>query len=161
MSEPTRAAWDLMTKAVELCIHHVDSGGPPFVGQLLHSDGQVSAPGVNLVLETGDPTAHAEITAIRQAVREHGPARVRGAVLLATGEPCGMCYRFAAAHGIAEVHYAVGRDTAAAWGFDYRSGYPSGGTEPLSLERDARQLPVRRALVPFTRYRALHHPASI
>ncbi|WP_419996582.1 nucleoside deaminase [Streptomyces boninensis] len=145
-----------MAAAVELSIQHVEAGGVPFVGQLLHADGQVSAPGMNRVRETGDPTAHAEVTAIREAVRAYGAEAVRGAVLLATGEPCDMCYRFAAEHGIAEVHYAVGRDTAAAWGFDYRPGYPG---EPLPLERTARRLPVERALVPFSRYRSLHHLA--
>ncbi|MFD9071364.1 nucleoside deaminase [Streptomyces lasiicapitis] len=146
----------LMADAVETCVRHVESGGIPFVGLLVADDGWVSDPGVNLVHETGDPTAHAEIVALRQAVRTRGRPALRGATLLATGEPCALCYRVAAAHGIAAVHFAVDRDTAAAWGFDYRAGYEADATDRQPLAAAARHLAVDRGLAPFIRYLALH-----
>lgn len=144
----------LMADAVEVSIRHVESGGIPFVGLLVAGDGWVSDPGVNLVRETGDPTAHAEIVAIRKAVKDRGRSGLEGVTLLATGEPCALCYRVAASHGIATVCFAVGRDTAAEWGFDYRAGYR------LPLAVTAQHLPVERGLAPFTRYRDLHCPRS-
>lgn len=147
----------LMADAVEVSIRHVESGGIPFVGLLVAGDGWVSDPGVNLVRETGDPTAHAEIVAIRKAVKDRGRSGLEGVTLLATGEPCALCYRVAVSHGIATVCFAVGRDTAAEWGFDYRAGYDA---DRLSLAVTAQHLPVERGLAPFTRYRDLHRTRS-
>lgn len=146
----------LMADAVEISISHVESGGIPFVGRLVGEDGWVSGPGVNLVRETGDRTAHAEIVAMREVAQTRGRDGLEGLTLLATGEPCGLCYRVAAAHGIAAVHFAVGRDAAAEWGFDYRAGYRE--ADRLPLAKAARLLAVERGLVPFERYRALHRP---
>ncbi|MBB5801010.1 tRNA(Arg) A34 adenosine deaminase TadA [Saccharothrix ecbatanensis] len=143
----------LMAEAVEFSVRHVESGGIPFVGLLVADDGWVSDLGVNLVRETGDPTAHAEVMAIRKAVQARDRSSLEGVTLLATGEPCALCYRVAASHGIAAVRFAVDRDTAAAWGFDYRAGYE---TNRLPLAITARHLAVERSLVPFTRYRDLH-----
>lgn len=151
MTADTARLEALLADAVEVSVRHVESGGLPFVGRLVAGDGWVSEPGVNLVRETGDPTAHAEIVTIRRAVRARGRSSLEGVTLLATGEPCAMCYRVAAAHGIAVVCFAVDRDTAAEWGFDYRTGY-----DETSLPVTAKQLAVERGLVPFTRYRDLH-----
>ncbi|MFD0415918.1 nucleoside deaminase [Streptomyces sp. NPDC127108] len=158
MTADTARLTALMADAVETCVRRVESGGVPFVGLLVAADGWISDPGVNLVHETGDPTAHAEIVALRQAVRDRGRPPLRGATLLATGEPCALCYRFAAAHGIAAVRFAVDRHTAAAWGFDYRAGYEAAPTARPPLEAAARHLPVDRGLAPFIRYRDLHRP---
>ncbi|GAA5206354.1 nucleoside deaminase [Streptomyces thinghirensis] len=156
MSADTSRLTALMADAVETCVRRVESGGVPFVGLLVADDGWFSDPGVNLVDETGDPTAHAEIVALRKAVRARGRAALQGATLLATGEPCALCYRVAAAHGIAAVRFAVDRDTAAAWGFDYRAGYAVDATDRLPLAATARPLPVERGLAPFVRYLDLH-----
>ncbi|MFD9905571.1 deaminase [Streptomyces sp. NPDC059063] len=156
MTADTARLTALMADAVETCVRRVESGGVPFVGLLVATDGWISDPGVNLVHETGDPSAHAEIVALRQAVRDRGHCALRGATLLATGEPCALCYRVAAAHGVAAVHFAVDRDTAAAWGFDYRAGYEADATDRLPLAAAARHLAVDRGLAPFIRYLELH-----
>lgn len=153
MTADTARLETLMADAVEVSIRHVESGGVPFVGLLVADDGWVSDPGVNLVRETGDPTAHAEIIAMRKAVQAQDRSSLEGVTLLATGEPCALCYRVAARHGIAAVCFAVDRDTAAEWGFDYRAGYETGR---LPLAVTAQHLAVERGLVPFTRYRDLH-----
>ncbi|WP_433325964.1 deaminase [Spirillospora sp. CA-294931] len=151
MTTDTTRLKTLMAGAVEVSVRHVESGGIPFVGLIVAEDGYVSDPGVNLVRETGDPNAHAEIVAIRTAVQARGRSGLQGVTLLATGEPCALCYRVAAKHGISAVHFAVDRDTAAEWGFDYRAGYTA-QTDRLPLAATAQHLPVERALAPFTRY---------
>jgi guanine deaminase len=145
-----------MALAVDASTRHVEAGGLPFVGVLVTEDGLVSDLGVNLVLESGDPCAHAEIVAMRQVLQHRGRTSLQGTVLLATGEPCALCYRFASAHRVAAVRYAVDRDTAAEWGFDYRAGYDAIGATRLPVAQTARRIPVDRGLEPFARYAELH-----
>jgi len=132
----------LLADAVACSRRHVEQGGLPFVGVVVRPDGLVSPPGVNQVRETGDPTAHAETVAMRAVAARHGPSTLIGATLLATGEPCSLCYRFAADHGIERVIYAVDQDTAATWGFDYRT-------------RDEQPTPAQRALAGGAEHRAV------
>lgn len=146
----------LMSRAVEYSLRHVRSGGIPFVGQIVSDDGYRSGFGVNQVRETGDPTAHAEIVAMRNTLRDREVTDLRGMRLLATGEPCGLCYRFAAQHHIESIHYAVDADTAAQWGFDYRSSYTHLRINRSHTARTVEFLPVDLALEPFRHYQHLH-----
>lgn len=123
MTVPEAVLRDVMEEAVEHCIQHVTDGGLPFVGVVVDAAGAISEFGVNRVRETLDPTAHAEIVAMRGAMASYDRDNLTGTVLLATGEPCGLCYRFALDHGVEAIYVAVDRDAAAAWGFDYRSSY--------------------------------------
>ena len=157
MSAGSASPEALMAHAVEYGIAHVESGGLPFVGLLVADDGWVSDPGVNLVRETGDPTAHAEVVALRVAARARSLPALTGATLLATGEPCARCYRVAATYGVGTVHFAVDRDTAAAYGFDYRAGYDDADRLPLAAS--AQHTVVAGGLDPFIRYRE-HHRAD-
>ncbi|MFG3435918.1 nucleoside deaminase [Nonomuraea sp. NPDC047897] len=145
-----RAVMDL---AVEACIAHVAAGGLPFVGVLVEDTGKViSQFGVNRVRETGDPTAHAEVVAMRDAMTTHGLDTLTGTVLLATGEPCGLCYRYAIDRGVEAIYVAVDRDEVAAFGFDYRAGYPAFGITDEHRAELLRPLPVARGDEPFTHY---------
>lgn len=91
MSADTVSLTALMERAVDACATHVAAGGLPFVGVVVDSTGDVMSEfGVNRVAETGDPTAHAEVVAMRDAMTTHGLHAFSGAVLLATGEPCGL-----------------------------------------------------------------------
>lgn len=143
---------ELLRTAVTFSRRHVEAGGLPFVGQIVTADGHVSDYGVNQVRETGDPAAHAEIVAMCAMLRARGTSALAGATLLATGEPCALCYRFASDHGVAEVAFAVDRDAAAACGFDYRDGYAALGTDRLPLAQSARHHLVPNALEPFTTF---------
>lgn len=88
-----------MRTAVDFSTRHVDGGGLPFVGAVADNSGIISRLGVNEVHETGDPSAHAEIVAMRDALSSHGRETLTGTILLATGEPCGLCYRLGPAPG--------------------------------------------------------------
>lgn len=142
----------LMEDAVEFSIRHVESGGLPFVGILIGNDGYVSKPGVNLVHETRDPSAHAEIVAMRAALRDRGLSDLEDTWLLATGEPCGLCYRFAIDHRVTRIYIAVDSDTVALHGFDYRSSYSAFGIDRTQLAGTLHRLPVERGLEPFERF---------
>lgn len=147
----------LMSRAVAACTAHVDAGGLPFVGVVADAGGEViSGFGTNQVAETGDPTAHAEVVAMREALTRHGRDTLAGCSLLATGEPCGLCYRFALDHGIASVLVAVDRDEVARLGFDYRASYPAFAVTDVRRARVFVPLPVERALDPFVHYLRLH-----
>lgn len=141
-----------MADAVGFSVEHVETGGLPFVGVLLAGNGYASEPGVNLVHETGDPCAHAEIVAMRSAMRDLGRAELTGTWLLASGEPCGLCYRFAIDHRVERVYVAADADTVAAWGFDYRASYPAFGIDRAQLTDIIHHLPVPHGLRPFERY---------
>ncbi|WP_198659161.1 nucleoside deaminase [Nocardiopsis sp. FIRDI 009] len=159
MNRTTAGLAGLMAEAVEFGVRHVASGGLPFVGVLTDGDGYVSDFGVNEVRRTGDATAHAEIVAMRRAMHDRRARDVRGLRLLATGEPCGLCYRFAIDHRIARIHVAVDADTAAAHGFDYRHSYPAFGVDRARLAGLVSPLPVARGLEPFERFHRPHHSA--
>src|SRR5690606_6175874 len=80
----------LMREAVALARNNMRDGGRPF-GAVLAFEGRVVARGVNEILASHDPTAHAEIQAIRHASRALGRPRLDGCVVYASGHPCPMC----------------------------------------------------------------------
>ncbi len=80
-----------MRRALALALENVQSGrGGPFAA-LVVKDGKVIAEGANRVTSTNDPTAHAEIVAIREACRALGSFQLDGCAIYATCEPCPMC----------------------------------------------------------------------
>ncbi len=80
-----------MRRAFALALENVQSGrGGPFAA-LVVKDGKVIAEGANRVTSTNDPTAHAEIVAIREACRALGSFQLDGCAIYATCEPCPMC----------------------------------------------------------------------
>ncbi|WP_218775158.1 nucleoside deaminase [Leifsonia sp. NCR5] len=153
---PREKLVDFMDQAVAACVAHVDAGGLPFVGAVVDESGLISSFGVNRVRETRDASAHAEIIAMREVLAASGRKNLAGTTLLATGEPCGLCYRFALDHGIDAIYVAVDRDDAAAWGFDYRSSYTALGITDERRSAVLRPLPVHRGTEPFDRYLQSH-----
>ena len=107
-----------LARAVALSREHMQVGaGGPF-GAVVVRDGAVLAEGWNQVTSTNDPTAHAEVVAIRRACQATESFALDGATLYASCEPCPMC--LAAAHWarMARIVYANTREDAAAIGFD-------------------------------------------
>lgn len=157
MTPDPAAPAELMVRAVQASLSHVEAGGLPFVG-VVTGPGYASEPGVNLVARTGDPYAHAEIVAMRQALRDDNRADLAGMTLLATGEPCGLCYRFALDHHVDRIRVAVDAEKVAELGFDYLQSYPMFGIDRAALNDLVTPLPVTGSLEPFTRYLELHRP---
>jgi guanine deaminase len=145
----------LMEETVAFSTDHVHRGGIPFTALVVDRNGNILGRGVNRVREHHDPTAHAEVEAIRDACRAQGTFNLSGATLLASGEPCAMCYLSARFAGIAHVFFAADRNEAAEHGFDYRSTYRLFADDPLHWKAPAvEKLPVRKRLEPFQSFRS-------
>ena len=114
----TRPDRERMREATRLALRGVarNQGGP--FGALVVRDGDVVGRGFNRVIATNDPTAHAEVVAIRQACRKLKTFELRGCEIYASCEPCPMC--LAAIHWarIERIWYASDREDAARAGFD-------------------------------------------
>lgn len=107
-----------MQEALDLAVENVRSGqGGPFAA-LVVKDGKVIARGTNLVTSVNDPTAHAEIMAIRQACAHLGSFQLDGCDLYTTCEPCPMCLGAIYWARPRRVFYAATKDEAATAGFD-------------------------------------------
>lgn len=105
-----------LTQAVDLALRNVvERRGRPF-GAVLVKDGDALSTGVNEVLATGDPSAHAEMQAIRSACRRLGLVRLDGAVMVASGHPCPMCLAAMYLVGIREVLCALSLADAEPYG---------------------------------------------
>ncbi|WP_190815716.1 nucleoside deaminase [Saccharopolyspora pogona] len=138
-------------KAVELSLDHVRRGGIPFSALVVDAEG-TAASGVNRVIADSDPTAHAEIVAIRQAGVRTASAQMSGSVLIASGEPCGLCYLATIYAGIRHVFFVVSSDEAAQHGFDYRDSYEMLARPRQSWPINAAQLVVPEATKPFEEF---------
>ena len=79
-----------MRKAIELSIENVANGGGPF-GAVIAKNGEIIATGVNRVTASCDPTAHAEVSAIRAAAAKLGTFDLSGYEIYTSCEPCPMC----------------------------------------------------------------------
>ena len=106
-----------LQQAVDLAVQNVAEGGGPF-GALIVSDSSVLAAGENRVTRDIDPTAHAEVTAIRRACHRLGTFSLEGCVLYASCEPCPMCASAALWSRLDRIVFAADRADAARGGFD-------------------------------------------
>ncbi|MGQ3674874.1 nucleoside deaminase [Xanthobacter sp. TB0139] len=149
-TDPSSSFAPFMKEAVSYALSHVHDGGIPFSAFIISPDGRLLGRGVNRVREHHDPTAHAEIEAIRDACRTHAVPYLHGTTLLASGEPCAMCYMSALYAGVSRVLFAVDRDEAASHGFDYRGGYALFSADPAGWTSPAvSKLAVPDGLAPF------------
>lgn len=105
--------------ALELARRSALEGGGPF-GAVVARDGVVLGEGSNRVTLERDPTAHAEVVALREACARLSTHELDGATLYASCEPCPMCLGAALWARVARVVYAATREDAAAAGFDDR-----------------------------------------
>ena len=106
-----------MRMAIRLSVENVEGGGGPFAA-IVVKDGEIVAKGVNRVAEENDPTAHAEIMAIRAAAYKLQRFKLTDCVLYSTCEPCPMCLGAVYWSGIPTVFYGNSREDAARYGFD-------------------------------------------
>lgn len=105
--------------AIDLAISNVKAGGLPFSAVIVNQNGDVVGKGVNQVAEHLDCTAHAEIQAIRDASRNEKSVSLKGTTLIASGEPCALCYMAIRMAGIGNVRIVADRYEARENGFDY------------------------------------------
>lgn len=107
-----------MREAIRLAIEGVKNGnGGPF-GAVIVKEGQIVGRGQNRVLVDKDPTAHAEVVAIRDACRQLGHFQLDGCVVYASSEPCPMCLGAIYWSRPSRIVFGCGRDDAARINFD-------------------------------------------
>ena len=111
-----------LAEAIALARANADRGGRPF-GAVVVKDGAVIATGVNEILATGDPTAHAELGALRAASRVLGSPDLGGCAVFASGHPCPMCLAAMRLSGIGAVTYAYSNGDGAPYGLSAAAIY--------------------------------------
>ena len=108
---------EFMQRAIDLAAESVKKGGGPF-GAVVVKDGKVIAESANSVTPDNDPTAHAEVNAIRLACKKLGTFMLDGCEIYASCEPCPMCLGAIYWAHITKIYYAGNRADAAKAGFD-------------------------------------------
>ncbi len=135
-----------MQEAIRLSIEQMRAGkGGPF-GAVVVKDGQIIARGFNQVTSSNDPTAHAEVTAIREACKALGTFQLEGCELYTSCEPCPMCLGAIYWARPDKVYYANTQVDAAAIGFDDQFIY-----DEIAIPMPQRRIP----FVHFMREEAL------
>jgi len=141
-----------LRRAIALATENVSAGGGPF-GAVIIRDGQVIAEGVNRVTAMHDPTAHAEVVAIRAAGQALQTHDLSGCTIFASCEPCPMCLGAILWARFDRIVYAATKEDAAAAGFDDSNFYvelakPAAGRTP-----PMRQALAEERLLPFLAWR--------
>lgn len=125
-----------LAHAIDLAVRNVGDGGGPF-GAVVVRDGVLLAEGQNRVTRDTDPTAHAEVVAIRRACREVGDFSLEGCLLFASCEPCPLCLSACLWARLDRVVFAANQHDAAEVGFSDREFY-----ELLEQDRATWRMPV-------------------
>ena len=124
-----------MRKAIGLSIENVANGGGPF-GAVIAKNGEIIATGVNRVTASCDPTAHAEVSAIRAAAAKLGTFDLSGYEIYTSCEPCPMCLGAIYWARLDKMYYANNKTDAKNIGFDDSFIY-----DELELKPENRKLP--------------------
>ena len=133
-----------MRQAIDLAVENVKCGGGPF-GAVIVRNGEVVATGVNRVTSQNDPTAHAEVSAIRAACLKLGVFDLSGCVIYTSCEPCPMCLGAIYWAHIDKIYYGANKLDAAAANFDDSFIY-----RELELPKEKRRV-VAEELLPYVR----------
>lgn len=139
---------EFMRQAIALAVENIKNGGGPF-GAVIVKDDKVVATGVNRVTANNDPTAHAEVSAIRAACTKLGTFDLSGCVIYTSCEPCPMCLGAIYWARIDKIYYGANQYDAAKVDFDDSFIY-----RELEVTPDKRNKPVENilhdeALAPF------------
>lgn len=130
---------EFMREAIALARANAAAGGRPF-GAVLVRDGQAIARAANRIVETGDPTAHAELLAIRAAAHALGLTRLTGCTIYASGHPCPMCLAAMHLAGVEAAYYAYSNEDGEAFGLSTAAVYAQMALPPAQQSLPLRQL---------------------
>ena len=137
----TVANQEYMRRAIALSLRAIRTNrGMPF-GAVIVRDGEVIAEAHNTVTSENDPTAHAEMNAIRAACAKLGRFRLEGCEIYASGEPCPMCLAAIYWARLDRIYYANRQEDANRVGFSDESFY-----REISLPPERRRIPMSRLL---------------
>lgn len=130
---------ELMRRAISLSVESVSNGGGPF-GAVIAKDGVIVAEAANRVTLDNDPTAHAEICAIRKAAHSLGTYDLSGCDIYSSCEPCPMCLGAIYWSRLDKLYYASDRKDAAGVGFDDEFIYTEMPLPPAERRLPSEQL---------------------
>lgn len=133
---------DFLRQAIALAYANAEQGGRPF-GAVVVKDGKLIAQAVNEIVGTKDPTAHAELLAIRAASRYLDSASLEGCSVFASGHPCPMCMGAMRMAGIEAVTYAYSNEDADPFGLSTAEAYADLAKPFEEQSMRIRHLPVR------------------
>lgn len=128
-----------MRRAVELARANIEQGGRPF-GTVLVRDGRILAEAANGIHLDHDPSAHAEMLAIRRASAALGTPRLDGCAIYASGHPCPMCLAAMYLSGIRDAWYAYSNEDGEPYGLSTAAVYERLKAGPASPASGLRQL---------------------
>lgn len=132
-----------MKEAIKLAASNLISGnGGPF-GAVVVKDGKIIGKGANLVTSSNDPTAHAEVVAIRDACKNLNSFQLDGCEIYASCEPCPMCLGAIYWARPTQLYFAASRDDAADAGFDDSYIYEQIPLKPT--DRDLKSLQIMQS----------------
>ena len=137
-----------MRKAIALSIENIQKGGGPF-GAVIVKDGKVIATGVNRVTANNDPTAHAEVTAIRKASKKLGTFDLAGCEIYTSCEPCPMCLGAVYWAHLDKMYYGNTKTDAKNIGFDDSFIYDEIDLKPENRRVETTQLLPDEAIKAF------------
>ena len=126
-----------MQQAIDLSVENVKNGGGPF-GAVIVKDGKVVATGVNRVTANNDPTAHAEVSAIRAACQQVHDSSLKGCTIYTSCEPCPMCLAAIYWAGIDRIYYGNTKEDAESINFGDKFIY-----EEIWRKPEERSIPTR------------------
>lgn len=138
-----------MREAIRLATENVAAGGGPFGAVIARPDGDIIATGVNRVTAKHDPTAHAEVQAIRAAAERLGTFDLSGLDIYASCEPCPMCLGAIYWARLSRLFYGNTASDAAAVGFDDSFIYREFALPPAERRLRAEALLRDEALATF------------
>ena len=142
---------DFMREAIRLSVENIDDNGGPF-GAVIVKDGQIIARGANRVTASNDPTAHAEVNAIRAACRALGSFDLSGCEIYTSCEPCPMCLGAIYWAHIDKIYYANTQHDARDIGFDDSFIYDELAKDKAFRPLNSEQLLPEEASVAFPRW---------
>lgn len=129
---------DFMREAIRLSVENVKNGGGPF-GAVIVKDGKIIATGVNRVTSHNDPTAHAEVNAIREACKVLGKFDLSDCEIYSSCEPCPMCLGAVYWARLSRLVFANTKDDARNIGFDDSFIY-----KEIELKHSERAIPTEQ-----------------
>lgn len=129
-------------QAIALAYENLQRGGRPF-GAVVVQGGKSIATGVNEINDTHDPTAHAELSALRKASQVLKSPRLQGCTVYASGQPCPMCLAAMHMAGIEAVFYAYSNEEAAPFGLSTASVYAELAKPLVEQSMRIRHMPLR------------------
>jgi len=131
---------EFMGEAIRLSIKNIENNGGPF-GAVIVKDGKIIAKAANSVTTQNDPTAHAEVNAIRKAAKVLDTFDLSGCEIYTSCEPCPMCLGAIYWAHIDKIYFGNTKTDAKKIGFDDSFIY-----EEIDLDRDKRKIPTKQLL---------------